>query len=166
VRNFFSSVLANNQKGFGVAIKTWLGASAAEKNTRESLFICGSVNTGNGCSGAADCKTQTAAGCASNLQDTALEYLDMIMLDYPAGDCDSIVGQWEAFEDMLKAGKVRVEGGRGGGGGGTGANVHCTLHTVHCTLYTAHYAVPVFNLSAFDVRLCVCCVRVMYPVVV
>jgi diketogulonate reductase-like aldo/keto reductase len=124
VRNFFSSVLANNQKGFGVAIKAWLGASAAEKNTRESLFICGSVNTGNSCSGAADCKTQTAAGCTSNLQDTALEYLDMIMLDYPAGDCDSIVGQWEAFEDMLKAGKVRVEGGRRGGGG-----VLCSVFT-------------------------------------
>ena len=29
------------------------------------------------------------------------------MLDYPAGDCPSIVGQWQAFEDMLAANKTR-----------------------------------------------------------
>ena len=100
-RNFFASVLANNQQGFGAAIK-------ATKVPRAELFVCGSVNTGSGaCSGTADCKTQTAAGCATNLQDTGLAYLDMIMLDYPAGDCPSIVGQWQAFEDMLAANKTR-----------------------------------------------------------
>jgi hypothetical protein len=41
VRNFFSSVLAGNQQGFGAAIK-------ATKVPRKELFICGSVNTGNG----------------------------------------------------------------------------------------------------------------------
>ena len=40
VRNFFSSVLAGNQQGFGAAIK-------ATKVPRKELFICGSVNTGN-----------------------------------------------------------------------------------------------------------------------
>jgi diketogulonate reductase-like aldo/keto reductase len=29
------------------------------------------------------------------------------MLDYPAGDCPSIVGQWAAFEEMLAANKTR-----------------------------------------------------------
>jgi len=100
-RNFFSSVLAGNQNGFGEGVR----ASAVN---RSELFICGSVNTGNGvCSGTDDCKTQTAAGCAQNLQDTGLDYLDMIMLDYPAGDCPSIVGQWQAFEDMLASKKVK-----------------------------------------------------------
>lgn len=33
--------------------------------------------------------------------------MDMIMLDYPGKDCDSIQGQWRAFEEMLAAGKTR-----------------------------------------------------------
>jgi len=74
---------------------------------RNELFVCGSVNTGQGCSGKADCHTQTAAGCDSNLQTMGLDSLDMIMLDYPAGDCDSIQGQWQAFEEMLAAKKVK-----------------------------------------------------------
>merc|ERR1719487_1014608 len=101
IRNFFSSVLAGNQRGFGRAI-------ANTSVPRSEIFICGSVNTGGGaCSGKGDCKTQTASGCETNLQDIGVKQLDMIMLDYPAGDCDSIQGQWEAFEDMMKAGKTR-----------------------------------------------------------
>ena len=70
-RNFFSSVLAGNQQGFGAAIK-------ATSVPRSEIFICGSVNTGSGaCSGTADCKTQTAAGCQTNLQDIGVDYLDM-----------------------------------------------------------------------------------------
>ena len=100
-RNFFSSVLAGNQAGFGDAIK-------ATKVPRKEIFICGSVNTGNGqCSGTAACKSATADGCSANLQAIGVPYLDMIMLDYPAGDCASIQGQWLAFEDMLKSGKTR-----------------------------------------------------------
>ena len=86
VRNFFSSVLAGNQNGFGEAVK-------ASSVPRSDLFICGSVNTGQSCSGTADCHTQTAQGCAQNLQDLQLDQLDMIMLDYPAGDCASIAGK-------------------------------------------------------------------------
>lgn len=101
IRNFFSSVLAGNQKGFGRAI-------ANTSVPRKDIFICGSVNTGGGaCSGKDDCKSQTASGCETNLQDIGVDQLDMIMLDYPASDCDSIQGQWAAFEDMLKAGKTR-----------------------------------------------------------
>lgn len=97
IRNYFSSVLAGNQQGFGSAI-------AKTSVPRSDIFICGSVNTGNGmCSGKDDCKSQTADGCKQNLEDIGVEQLDMIMLDYPASDCDSIQGQWEAFEDMLKA---------------------------------------------------------------
>jgi diketogulonate reductase-like aldo/keto reductase len=40
-------------------------------------------------------------------QAIGVDYLDMIMLDYPASDCPSIVGQWLAFEGMLKAGKTK-----------------------------------------------------------
>ena len=49
-RNFFASVLAGNQQGFGAAIK-------ATKVPRGEIFVCGSVNTGSGaCSGFAACK--------------------------------------------------------------------------------------------------------------
>ncbi len=98
VTNFFASVLAGNQKGFGAAL-------AASDVPRDNLFVCGSANTAS-CSGSDDCYQQTVAACHTNLADLGaaggLEgFLDMIMLDYPAGDCDSIRGQWRAFEEML-----------------------------------------------------------------
>ncbi|CAE7899430.1 unnamed protein product, partial [Symbiodinium sp. KB8] len=43
----------------------------------------------------------TKKGCQENLQEFAaggITYLDMIMLDYPGPNCDSIKGQWQAFE--------------------------------------------------------------------
>mmetsp|Transcript_16703 Transcript_16703/g.32510 ORF Transcript_16703/g.32510 Transcript_16703/m.32510 type:complete len:289 (-) Transcript_16703:3-869(-) len=102
VRNFFASVLAGNQVGFGKGVKSMSGVVP-----RKELFVCGSVNSGGSCSGFEDCKAKTAQGCKTNLQDLGMEYLDMIMLDYPASDCDSISGQWAAFEDMLQAGLTR-----------------------------------------------------------
>ena len=39
IRNFFASVLANNQKGFGAALK-------ATTIPRKEIFVCGSANTG------------------------------------------------------------------------------------------------------------------------
>lgn len=99
VRNFFSSVLAGNQKGFGAAVK------AAKNIGRNEIFICGSANTAT-CSGFKDCYTQTRAAWKQNLVDIDVEYLDQIMLDYPSGDCSSIQGQWAAFEDMLQERKT------------------------------------------------------------
>jgi diketogulonate reductase-like aldo/keto reductase len=92
IRNFFASVLAQNQKGFGQAI-------AATDVPRQDIFICGSANTAS-CSGFDDCYAQTKAACVQNLQSMKLAYLDMIMLDYPGSDCPSIQGQWKAFEEM------------------------------------------------------------------
>ena len=57
----------------------------------------------------AQCKAETTKGWRDNLRDlgTAVGVLDMIMLDYPAQDCDGIKGQWAAFEAMLKSGKTK-----------------------------------------------------------
>jgi len=44
--------------------------------------------------------------CDENMKAFAegnIDYIDMIMLDYPGRDCDSIKGQWKAFEEMLAA---------------------------------------------------------------
>jgi diketogulonate reductase-like aldo/keto reductase len=100
-RNFFASVLAGNQRGFGAAIR-------ATHVPRSEIFVCGSVNTGD-CHGMAQCKAETAKGCRDNLRDlgTAVGVLDMIMLDYPAHNCDGIKGQWAAFEAMLKSGTTK-----------------------------------------------------------
>jgi len=93
-RNFFASVLAGNQKGFGDAVK--------QSNVpREALFICGSVNSASMCSGIDNCDDVTTKGWQQNLADLDLDYVDMIMLDYPGHDCDSITGQWRSFEAML-----------------------------------------------------------------
>jgi diketogulonate reductase-like aldo/keto reductase len=98
-RNIFTSVLAGNQAGVGKGIK------ASTSVARKDLFICGSVNSGS-CSSADDCYTSTKSACADNLNALGLDYVDMIMLDYPSSGCDNIVGQWRAFEEMLASKKT------------------------------------------------------------
>lgn len=99
IRNFFASVLAGNQRGFGRAVKN-------SPVSRDQLFISGSALS-EGCSDFDSCKQQTADQCFENLSSMQLDYLDMIMLDYPTTTCEGIRGQWAAFEDMLKSGKTK-----------------------------------------------------------
>lgn len=101
-RNFFASVLAGNQKGFARAIR--------DSNVPLSdLYICGTVlsNRENGYKAS---YTKTMKGCQENINvmnvNGNIPKLDMIMLDYPAGDCDSIRGQWDAFQDFQREGLV------------------------------------------------------------
>lgn len=66
------------------------------------------MNTGS-CSSYDSCYRATTDGCTTNLNDLDLDYVDMIMLDYPSrAGCDAILGQWMAFEDMLKAGGTKA----------------------------------------------------------
>ncbi|CAL1126090.1 unnamed protein product [Cladocopium goreaui] len=97
-RNFFASVLAGNQKGF---------ARAVQKSgvPREEFFICGSV-VSNLAQDFDDAYSTTKEGCDKNLEVLAeggITKLDMILLDYPAKDCETIRGQWKAFEEMKAA---------------------------------------------------------------
>jgi len=96
-RNFFSSVLAGNQKGFARAVK--------DSNVpRKDLYICGSV-VSNRANGFDNAKTETTKGWMKNMEAFGvggIDYLDQIMLDYPGPSCDSIRGQWSAFEEMHK----------------------------------------------------------------
>uniref|UniRef100_A0A7S0LQE7 NADP-dependent oxidoreductase domain-containing protein n=1 Tax=Coccolithus braarudii TaxID=221442 RepID=A0A7S0LQE7_9EUKA len=101
-RNFFASVLAGNQRGFAKAI-------AESGIPRSELFICGSV-VSNRAPTFDSAYSLTKRGCASNLEAFAvggIDYVDMIMLDYPGPDCASIRGQWKAFEEMKAAGTAR-----------------------------------------------------------
>mmetsp|Transcript_90511 Transcript_90511/g.255505 ORF Transcript_90511/g.255505 Transcript_90511/m.255505 type:complete len:364 (+) Transcript_90511:85-1176(+) len=101
-RNFFASVLANNQRGFAKGVK-------ASGVPREELFICGTVLS-NRARGFESAYQETKRGCDDNLKALAvgdITYVDMIMLDYPGPDCDSIMGQWKAFEEMLAAGTTK-----------------------------------------------------------
>ncbi len=100
-RNFFASVLAGNQKGFAKAIK-------ASGIPRDELYICGTVLS-NRARGEEAAFLKTKQGCQENMNAFAygdIVKLDQIMLDYPAGDADSIRGQWRAFEEMKKEGLV------------------------------------------------------------
>jgi len=101
-RNFFASVLARNQKGFARGFK-------ASGVPREDVFICGSVLS-NQATDFNSAYELTKRGCDENLKAFAvggIDYVDMIMLDYPCRDCDSIRGQWKAFEEMLASGKTK-----------------------------------------------------------
>jgi diketogulonate reductase-like aldo/keto reductase len=94
-RNFFASVLARNQKGFARAVKD-------SRVPREELFICGSVLS-NRAQGYDAAFQLSKRGCEQNMEAFAaggLDYIDMIMLDYPGPDADSIRGQWAALEEM------------------------------------------------------------------
>jgi len=102
-RNFFSSVLARNQKGFARAIKK-------SGIPREELFICGSVLS-NQVRGFDDAFKLSQKGCKENMEAFSvggIDYIDMIMLDYPGPDEESIRGQWKALEEMKTAGLTRA----------------------------------------------------------
>jgi len=101
-RNFFSSVLAGNQRGFARAVKE-------SGIPRQELFICGSV-VSNRAAGFDKARAAITRGWKENMAAFAeggIDYLDQIMLDYPGRDCDSIRGQWRAFEDMHALGLAR-----------------------------------------------------------
>mmetsp|Transcript_1841 Transcript_1841/g.2957 ORF Transcript_1841/g.2957 Transcript_1841/m.2957 type:complete len:386 (-) Transcript_1841:425-1582(-) len=94
-RNFFASVLARNQRGFARAVRD-------SGIPRSDLFICGSV-VSNRASGFDAAYKATTKGWQQNMNAFAagnIDYLDQIMLDYPGPDCESIRGQWRAFEEM------------------------------------------------------------------
>jgi diketogulonate reductase-like aldo/keto reductase len=97
-RNFFASVLARNQRGFARAVKD-------SGVPREDLFICGSVLS-NRVQGYDAAFKLSKRGCEQNMEAFAaggLDYIDMIMLDYPGPDAESIRGQWAALEEMQTA---------------------------------------------------------------
>lgn len=99
VRNFFSSVLAGNQRGFAQAVKE-------SGIPRSELYICGSV-VSNRAQGFKSAYRATTKGWENNMKEFSagnIDYLDQIMLDYPARDQSSILGQWKAFEEMKAAG--------------------------------------------------------------
>jgi len=102
-RNFFSSVLTGNQKGFAKAVKD-------SGIPREELFICGSV-VSNRAVGFDSAKNETTKGWETNMDSFAvggIDYLDQIMLDYPGPDCMSIKGQWASFEEMHQKGLTKT----------------------------------------------------------
>eukprot|EP01065_Artemidia_motanka_P014691 TRINITY_DN18538_c0_g1_i1.p1 TRINITY_DN18538_c0_g1~~TRINITY_DN18538_c0_g1_i1.p1 ORF type:complete len:300 (+),score=119.81 TRINITY_DN18538_c0_g1_i1:60-902(+) len=85
-------------------------AIAASGIARSDLFIGGTANTAS-CSGATACYEQTKSDAQSQYQLLNVSTLDMLMLDYPAyGGCDSIRGQWRAFEELYAGGRVRTIG--------------------------------------------------------
>ena len=87
VRNFFASVLANNQPGVARKLATMEREHGV---TREEIFLCGSVTQ---CRTGMDdraCYEYTANMAAANLHDLGVDYLDQIMLDYPPSpSCDA-----------------------------------------------------------------------------
>jgi diketogulonate reductase-like aldo/keto reductase len=99
-RNFFASVLADNQKGFAEAIRD-------SNIPRDDLYICGTVLS-NRARGYKDAFTKTEKGCLENLNvmnkssNGKIEYLDMIMLDYPCVDVEGVKGQWDAFAKFME----------------------------------------------------------------
>lgn len=101
-RNFFASVLAGNQKGFARAIRD-------STIPLSELYICGTVLS-NRAQGYKAAYAKTMKGCDENLsimsQYGNINKLDMIMLDYPGVDEDSIRGQWDSFQDFQRSDSV------------------------------------------------------------
>ena len=72
---------------------------------RSELFICGSVLS-NRARGFDAALSASARGCRENMNAFAvggIDYVDMMMLDYPGPDAESIRGQWAALEQMQAA---------------------------------------------------------------
>lgn len=81
------------------------GQAIANSDKRSELFIAGTVNSGS-CSGIDGCYDQTKNGADGQFAVLGVDYLDMLMLDYPTQGCDGIAGQWKAFEEFLAGGRV------------------------------------------------------------
>jgi len=81
-------------------------AKVLKQVPRTSVFIAGTADT-QSCAGESDCYAKTAAAAAHQL-DLFGAPLSMLMLDYPPSDgsCDSIRGQWRAFEEEYRAGRA------------------------------------------------------------
>merc|ERR1711879_211197 len=83
-------------------------AIAASGIPLKDLFISGTVNTA-GCQGRDNCYQQTLSDAHAQFGILGVKQLDMLMLDYPASEeCDAILGQWQAFEEIYSAGNVRT----------------------------------------------------------
>lgn len=101
-RNFFASVLARNQKGFARGFKQ-------SGVPRDEVFICGSVLS-NSARGFDAARKASQKQCKENMdafRAGGIDYIDMIMLDYPGPDSASIRGQWRALEEMQASGLTR-----------------------------------------------------------
>lgn len=76
---------------------------------RSDLYICGSVLS-NRAKGFHAAYEKTKQGCLDNLEIMStygdITQLDMIMLDYPGPDKESIQGQWKALLDFQSEHKV------------------------------------------------------------
>jgi diketogulonate reductase-like aldo/keto reductase len=75
----------------------------------DDVFVGGTVNSAS-CSGLDDCYSQTKSGAEEQFQILAKKPLDMLMLDYPSRDtdCDGVLGQWKAFEELYADKSVRT----------------------------------------------------------
>ena len=94
-------VLARNQRGFAKAVKE-------SSVSRGEMYICGSVlsNSARGYDAAFELSKRQCADNMRAMSAGGIDYLDMIMLDYPGLDAESIKGQWAALEEMKAAGQV------------------------------------------------------------
>ena len=106
IRNFFASVLANNQVGAGN------GIDAMTDLKREDIFVCGSVTQCQTSFSEQQCYEYTRDLAARNLADLDVTYVDQVMLDYPPSPqcsdsgCTLIKAQWKAFEEMHSRGEA------------------------------------------------------------
>jgi len=94
------------QQAQGDSISDYLNNT---KVSRSDLFIAGTVNSAS-CNGKTECYTQTKDEAEQQYDILGQKnYLDMLMLDYPAssGGCDSLQGQWQAFSELYAAKRVR-----------------------------------------------------------
>jgi len=74
---------------------------------RAELFVAGTANT-QGCADASSCYQATHQAAEGQYTALNMSTLDMLMLDYPAGDdCGAIKGQWQAFEELYAAKRAR-----------------------------------------------------------
>lgn len=90
-RNFFSSVLAYNQKGFAAGVKE-------SGIPREELYVCGSVLS-NRARGFDSALKLSEEGCAENMRafrTGGIEYLDMVRVMKGSGGTTSCMPPGES----------------------------------------------------------------------
>ena len=99
-----------NQRGVGAAI-------AASGLKRSELFITTKVPPANG--------SATVANLATCLSELGVEYVDTMLIHFPASDAKTRKEQWMALEAFAKAGKARS----------IGVSHYCRTHVAEILTY-------------------------------
>ena len=86
-----------------------IGEALAGRN-RSSFFLTTKIDPKAGVTSKKGAYMGAKADLATCLTELDLDYVDLMLIHYPAASCDAVQGMWKAAEEFYAAGKARAIG--------------------------------------------------------